>query len=296
MGRQTADTFQAAATFLELCQIWGPVDPEIASKIKYAKYHALRIAKAIKAGEDPNLTNPKSEPPSEDIEQVTKPAFETQTDQGMKPPSSYQPTVEDTPETHLDHDVSPPREIHPHVEHYYQQPPQPEVSPLDSPAGDQRSPEINGYFPETPKPAHNDLSLPSSPSNIGGGVPSGISAPVSLPSTAPDPSLSTLHSFPPPTRHESQVPEQQQPTYPAPHKPNSGFSPAISHSSGGASVPPLAPPGAIQSRSIHFNDDEASVMAAQKHAKFAISALNFEDVPTAVKELREALHSLGANS
>jgi vacuolar protein sorting-associated protein VTA1 len=35
-------------------------------------------------------------------------------------------------------------------------------------------------------------------------------------------------------------------------------------------------------------------MAAQKHAKWAISALNFEDVPTAVKELRIALQSLGA--
>jgi len=36
-------------------------------------------------------------------------------------------------------------------------------------------------------------------------------------------------------------------------------------------------------------------MAAQKHAKWAISALNFEDVDTAVRELRIALQSLGAN-
>jgi vacuolar protein sorting-associated protein VTA1 len=33
---------------------------------------------------------------------------------------------------------------------------------------------------------------------------------------------------------------------------------------------------------------------AQKHAKWAISALNFEDVPTAVRELRRALELLGA--
>ncbi|OAX80559.1 hypothetical protein ACJ72_05104, partial [Emergomyces africanus] len=58
---QTADTFQAAATFLELCQIWGPIDPEKAAKVKFAKYHALRIAKALKAGEDPNLSNPSME-------------------------------------------------------------------------------------------------------------------------------------------------------------------------------------------------------------------------------------------
>ena len=35
-------------------------------------------------------------------------------------------------------------------------------------------------------------------------------------------------------------------------------------------------------------------MKAQKHARWAISALNFEDVKTAVKELQSALESLGA--
>jgi vacuolar protein sorting-associated protein VTA1 len=35
-------------------------------------------------------------------------------------------------------------------------------------------------------------------------------------------------------------------------------------------------------------------MAATKHAKWAISALNFEDSSTAVKELRAALQALGA--
>ena len=39
---------------MELLQNWGPLDAEVASKIKYAKYNAVRIAKAIKAGEDPN--------------------------------------------------------------------------------------------------------------------------------------------------------------------------------------------------------------------------------------------------
>jgi vacuolar protein sorting-associated protein VTA1 len=43
-----------------------------------------------------------------------------------------------------------------------------------------------------------------------------------------------------------------------------------------------------------FNTDEDSILEAQKHAKWAISALNFEDVNTAVKELRTALQSLGA--
>ena len=66
---QTADTFQAAATFLDLLSIWGKIDPEVMAKIKYAKFHALRIAKAIRAGEDPNLSSPKPEPEVEEEEQ-----------------------------------------------------------------------------------------------------------------------------------------------------------------------------------------------------------------------------------
>ncbi|KAI9869786.1 MAG: hypothetical protein M1823_008955, partial [Watsoniomyces obsoletus] len=34
--------------------------------VKFAKYHAVRIAKAIKAGEDPNLSNPAPEPTLEE--------------------------------------------------------------------------------------------------------------------------------------------------------------------------------------------------------------------------------------
>lgn len=40
--------------------------------------------------------------------------------------------------------------------------------------------------------------------------------------------------------------------------------------------------------------DEEAIAKAQKHARWAISALNYEDMPTAVKELREALKTLGA--
>jgi len=38
--------------------------------------------------------------------------------------------------------------------------------------------------------------------------------------------------------------------------------------------------------------DPETVVKAQKHAKFAISALNFEDLDTARRELRKALEIL----
>jgi vacuolar protein sorting-associated protein VTA1 len=75
-------------------------------------------------------------------------------------------------------------------------------------------------------------------------------------------------------------PQFQQPTALAPQAPIALQQPQPTH------VPqPL--PG-------QYNRDDESVLLAQKHAKWAISALNFEDVETAVKELRVALRALGA--
>ncbi|KAH7000715.1 Vta1 like-domain-containing protein [Ilyonectria destructans] len=57
--RQTADTFDAAATFFDLTREWGTPDPETLQKIKFAKWNAARILKAIREGKDPNESNPK---------------------------------------------------------------------------------------------------------------------------------------------------------------------------------------------------------------------------------------------
>jgi len=59
-------------------------------------------------------------------------------------------------------------------------------------------------------------------------------------------------------------------------------------------VPPVATPTRYAPVAAPASVDEASIVNAQKHAKWAISALNFEDVNTAVRELRKALEMLGA--
>lgn len=66
---------------------------------------------------------------------------------------------------------------------------------------------------------------------------------------------------------------------------------------GTPSVAPTAPGGfsqVPQQVAVNFTADDAAMSQAQKHAKWAISALNFEDVPTAIRELRRALDTLGA--
>jgi vacuolar protein sorting-associated protein VTA1 len=58
-------------------------------------------------------------------------------------------------------------------------------------------------------------------------------------------------------------------------------------------VVPLPATGGSQQLPTNFKFDDDSIAAAQKHAKWAISALQFEDVNTAVAELRIALRNLG---
>ncbi|KAH0553444.1 hypothetical protein GP486_006487 [Trichoglossum hirsutum] len=102
-SRQTADTFQAAATFLDLSHIWGNPEAEIAAKIKYAKFHALRIAKAVKTGEDPNLSNPKPESPPAPKESLDPNDLEVRLVAGTSSPDrgrARAASIEDVPDEH----------------------------------------------------------------------------------------------------------------------------------------------------------------------------------------------------
>lgn len=60
-----------------------------------------------------------------------------------------------------------------------------------------------------------------------------------------------------------------------------------------ARVPAQPPPSQAVEDPANYATDEEAILKAQKHARWAISALNFEDVKTAVKELQGALESLG---
>ncbi|KAL8766946.1 MAG: hypothetical protein Q9209_006427 [Squamulea sp. 1 TL-2023] len=343
-SRQTADTFLAAIVFLELRQIWEPLDAETSSKTKYAKYHALRIAKAIKAGEDPNLSNPAPDP---------SPAQEPQDpdvqmlDENPRHPPIYQPTVEDAPddhdriERHLAQRSSIDQSLHPSrapsiprppgpaqsppsiptppeqtVENYYQQSSVPDVSPLQPPDRGRNGSVGGGYFPGTPGSRelsrvtngqtgrHDYSSAPDLPeaSSLPPPMSFDTSAPQISPSEVSSPSLPPSFDYKQPSApsaptfnpHAPGGTPFQAPGYPQPSAPSRlpQPNPAPLRQTAPPPLPPFysqqpinAPPAVV---------DEEAIAKAQKHARWAISALNFEDVNTAVKELRGALESLGA--
>lgn len=373
-SRQTADTFQASATFMELLAIWGPIEQELQQKIKFAKFHALRIAKALKAGEDPNLSNPKPEPlPEEAVVPLDPNDPEVRALTGNT--ASRQPSVVDVPdEAHnlqakLAHQSIADESIHPSRApsapppngRTTSQAASAGVSPLPttdaanfygnqqdrgSPVSPDRQSLGGNYFPRMPSPtsaqtqpnlpptlpsapdtfAEQDstIDLPSAPANPAGtqsgpalpDPPTAFTPSQQMPPKTPLDSFqapppvgpSTFDTIPPPL---PQAPPPVQHTFqPPPSQPGAvPFSPPIltpAPPSASAAPPPTQytqPPLANQTVFVPRNEpvqvpsvvvDEEAMMKAQKHARWAISALNFEDVPTAIKEFQLALRTLGA--
>lgn len=350
VNRQTADTLHAAATFLELCQIWGALEPDLASKIKFAKYHAVRIARAIKAGEDPNLSNPVVEPsatqeqpyiPSSNMEPLN---VQSTPNAENLPHASRQPTVEEVPDGHdqfeqyvaqgslrdqslrssRDHSQSRLQNqngrnggesVPTGLEDYYTQRSAGEKS---LPWATHNQSDGGEYFPKVAQPGNADsVSIPEIPSEEPSYLrPSGLT-PAETQTPPPNsskfyqqdhnrPQPRSLESFPPPQVDEPLTPEQPQapestylpqrfdtPRNPStrPIQPSLPRGPLKSQDYVASSIPTVAQPQLPNQTS--FVADEEAIMTAQKHARWAISALNFEDVKTAVKELKGALEALG---
>ncbi|KAM3465095.1 hypothetical protein BB8028_0003g09700 [Beauveria bassiana] len=254
--RQTADTFDAAATFFDLTREWGTPEPETLQKIKFAKWNAARILKAIRQGDDPNESNPKApEPEPEDPAEVELDPATHGASTSLQP-SARQASVEDVPDE---------GDLLPSVPHTM-------ATATDA-----------GGFPPV-APAVTTSEPPFVPS------PSVTSPHSSRPQVPPQPSPQiptkiTTENIPSPEPLPTQPREAATPMVPPPV----ASAPAPIPSP--APAPAAAPASAYTTTTnIHHKD----LNQAQKHAKWAISALNFDDVPTAVKELRNALAMLGA--
>lgn len=344
---------------MDLNQIWGPLEPEIASKIKFAKYHSLRILKAIKSGDDPNLTNPAPEPgePPLDPNDPEVQMLNASNDLHEHGNTDLQPSVTEIPDEHdrlqghlaqrstFDESLHPSRapSVPPQPsqngnpppldsgEDYYHSPAPPEVSPLDPTSADRTMSGSEGYFPVVPGTIRQEResTLPGASPEDPGSPPSVVLPDSSsLPPppsgiagfhTSMPPPTDSLHSFPPPSMEDStNTPPSSAhvPSYPSapPPPPHS----TLSHTHQPSTMPrqtpqiPVQPPFPTPSaptreaapvrakaplpvaNQASYQADEDSILKAQKHARWAISALNFEDVNTAVKELQGALESLGA--
>lgn len=237
-------------------------DAETLQKIKFAKWNAARILKAIRQGEDPNESNPKApEPEPEDPAEVE---LDPQANEILNPQPSVPPvSLEEVPDAGE---------------------PLPSVPDMAATAAG-----AEGFPPTAPTGTTTEPPF----------VPSPITSP-------PPQAASNLQPTPPaaPPSSRPPVPRQSSPQIPTkitpdlvsppeflPQQPREAPTPVAPPPTASAPAPsPSANQAHVPATNIHHKD----LNQAQKHAKWAISALNFDDVPTAVKELRNALAMLGA--
>ena len=312
----------------------------------------MRIAKALKAGEDPNLSNPTPEPSStQELPPLDPNDPDVQALSGGPNPSHQsthtfrQPSVEDVPDeqdqlehqtvrnsasgqsSHLPetpsiphtskHDytstrAAPPPPVIP-VDDYYQGAANGEVSPLGPLGADRTASAGGGYFPNVPDGYSDEkpLVLPEAPP-----IDPGSSPAVDIMNSSSPPHLSVFdHSASDLPHDPLETPNQsiyegstttsqyplspRQPLYPIqpPGAPNSTSAPVHQQPTHPMITPqhhtqvqPNKPQPVVEK----YNEDDDSRSEALKVIKAARSALDFEDVPTAVRLLRDALKTLGA--
>jgi vacuolar protein sorting-associated protein VTA1 len=291
----------------------------------------VRIAKAIKEGKDPNESNPKRE---EVVQEPQAPALDPNDPEvqalnaldGPPPIPGPRPAmVEDAPDAAdgmLDvkkdeAGVSLPPSPLPASANLHSAPADYQLP--DAPTGGHQSGAQPGYF-------DNSLPSPEPPPSQPGQPPTTTSpwAPTPPAATRPppqQPSVPRVHSPPivpstfasapaqtPAIAPPTPVNQPPPPTYASPPPATAPVAPATSNPAAfyaptapaiAPTVPnpartPYPPPAAPAPTQVGGPVSEMAMAQAQKHAKWAISALNFEDVNTAVKELRAALQSLGA--
>lgn len=287
--------------------MWGDLDSEIAGRIKFAKYHAIRIVKAIKAGEDPNASNPTPQMEEEIEATVTDPDVQA-FDEGVAEQASKprQASVEEVPDEADRHgrqmalQSSLDESLHPSRTSSMPRSQEPSLPDIPSvPSNAPGSPPAQKM--DIDDPSSGGLELPSTPGTIGGSssLPKLPDTPGSTNAPAPHVSRNSnaFQSFPPPA---------DTPSIPAPdpasfydttsasaYIPPPAASPFVPSERAPAPPAPPAPAPAAPSQPSHSIDDN-SITLAQKHARWAVSALTFDDVDTAVKELKNSLRYLGA--
>ncbi|KAH3684806.1 hypothetical protein WICPIJ_004221 [Wickerhamomyces pijperi] len=220
----TAMSLLTSTQFFKLLSLWSDryeeleESEQLTKKVKYAKFHASRILKAFKNGENPNDYIP--------------PVNDTETGDLLKE-ESFSPNVEQTGSN---------------------------ATATPSAADISKSTES---LPLVDKPEVDELGLPSAPKSIGDDKEDDIPLFVDEETQTDEPPVFVLPSTPQEIKTSSEAMTHKTPE-PEHHE---------------IDVNQIIETGEVYAK-------------ATKHSKFAISAMNYEDTKTAIKELEAAISLL----
>ncbi|CAG8528857.1 4620_t:CDS:2 [Diversispora eburnea] len=275
-SRKTAKNFLAAAIFLELLKIFGELSSENQEKIKYSKWKATQIIKALKDGQIPTPGPPGGEADSlsdesvDNIPGIDQLPSDTSLDSSTIDSQSPFPTYHSTPNS-VYHNVSPPNsDLHSGVHDL--------TSSLN-----QMDLNNNQQIPPNIPPKGNEFSGGSFP-NINN---SSFQQPINFQTQTGPQYYDMAQNNPQPSTPILHQPQLQQPNYGI----TTSYQPTIPESHHNNQQFMGYSKSSLQSQN-YVDIDPNTVSQAQKHCKWAISALNYNDVKTAVENIQKTLAML----
>lgn len=317
--RATARKFLAAANFLELLSVFGDSGTEVSlsfsclpregtvdsllgiaqnrDKIKYSKWKAADIAKAFREGRTPQPGPagglPETEDPAVQVNQVTSAEEKELTKEFEALVATKEEEKPESARTESEPSSSYPFPLQPTSLPRAPSPSAPPSEPVDDAAAEEAQEE------EDP----SRIQTPALPTFIDTGDETSSSATPDAESTL---STSSIDHQPFVIDANAHLPASHQtaslptPSFHPPSEPPA-FPSAVFPPPTAAPAPSAPPPRASDTTTTAGRGgggavtelDPLEIAKVQKHARWAISALNYEDLETARKELRAALSMLG---
>lgn len=310
---RTVPKLLAAATFFALALgVFRPEDePETVKqaareRAKFAKWHAARIARAERNGEDPNAYVPpevealhRAEEQAAAAERAIDAAEEAQQQAGSDYTDAKKIDLEEgdaavEQKQEEDEDEREARELLARMR-----------AEIEAGTEDDEALELPSASSHDPASIDKDNSndggftLPSAASHD----PAAQDNELGLPAAAshnPETTADNSHSSHNPSFVLPSAPPAEPVLKPAtPSQPTYSPSAAAVHSVSNVKTNPIISPSTTTHNMSHTKAEIATILSnseiftkSQKHAKFAISALNYEDVATAIRELNQALELL----
>ncbi|XP_022941208.1 protein HOMOLOG OF MAMMALIAN LYST-INTERACTING PROTEIN 5-like [Cucurbita moschata] len=320
----TAKTFYAASIFFEIISQFGPLQPDLEKKRKYAVWKAADIRKALKEGRKPqpgppsgdeDLSVPSSAPTTtaNDASPAEPEFFRTQSlsdslpqvhdmvnDDHVNIPQT--PQVYDNMNNHTSLNTSPPTRFHNEVDNHQHPPNIPSYPASGYPSHDfhlpptRNEPDVSSYS----QPFHHVQSYSQEPQQQ------------PLPHNYPSDETSQNYSYPHfqsyPSFSESSLPVAPSHNLNYYHGSDSSYSSQVTpppasypsasqyHSNGrdGTALEPQPTPA--PTKSYHYDSNyqppPEKIAEAHKAARFAVGALAFDDVSIAVEHLKKSLELL----
>ncbi|KAL4280625.1 hypothetical protein GQ457_03G022900 [Hibiscus cannabinus] len=289
----TAKTFYAASIFFEIINQFGPLQPDLEQKQKYAVWKAADIRKAIKEGRKPVPGPPNGDEDLSVPSSTTHDAY----DLGPHEPAvtGHQQSSDQSPQFHEANN-----------QHYTNIPPSSQFhDKIDGQHPSNISPSTPHSFPSASFPSH-DQSYPQEPQRDIRPFPGNRSENTTYPQSY----YSQPYQQDQQPHFPDSYPSHEAPSYSYPNfqsYPNFSESslpsapshyPSVHQGSETPYSPHSAPPTTISPTTQEYQYDSnyqpppEKLVEAHKAARFAVGALAFDDVPTAVEHLKKSLELL----